>query len=375
MILTSLVQNLRYTVCAMALFSTSVIAHDLPLEKLNLPDGFEISVYAELLNPRQLAISENGIVFAGSFRAGNIYAIINDDADHEADKVITIDKGLKMPTGLALRDGDLYVGAVDKILVYRNIVNLISQDKTLPTAEVVYAQLPDKEHHGWKYLDFGPDGQLYFNIGAPCNVCKEDNPWFASIMRLDLSASPLSPELYASGIRNTVGITWHPESNDLWFTDNGRDMLGDEIPPCELNRADRAGLHFGFPYEYGDGEADPEFGPTSMDTVKPEVSLGAHVAPLGLKFYQGSMFPSQYQGDILIAEHGSWNRTPEAGHVGYRLTRVNPETGAYSVFIDGWLQDNIGWGRPADLLEMKDGSLLIADDTGNAIYRVTYTQP
>ena len=356
-----------------ALFSVSAKAHELPLDKLKVPEGFEVSVYAELSNPRQLALSDGGIVFAGSWQAGNVYAVIDTDQDNVADQVVTIDKGLTMPTGITLKGNDLYVAALNRILVYRNVVPLIEHGKTPPVAEVIYQGLPDKEHHGWKYLGFGPDGNLYFGVGAPCNVCEQDNPWFATIMTMDVTASNPSPKVYASGVRNSVGFTWHPESGDLWFTDNGRDLMGDEIPPCELNRAPVAGLHFGFPFVHGNAIDDPGFGPAKTATVKPEVSLGAHVAPLGLKFYQGDLFPDDYHGDILIAEHGSWNRTPEAGHVGYRITRVNPETGEYSVFIDGWLDDQVAWGRPADILEQKDGSMLISDDTGNVIYRVTYT--
>ena len=274
-----------------------------------------------------------------------------------------------MPTGLALKDGDLYVAAVETLYVYRDIDNTFASD---PEPEILYNDLPDETHHGWKYLGFGPDGDLYFNIGAPCNVCLEDNPWFSTIMRLDLDTSPLKPEIYAHGVRNTVGFTWHPETGDLWFTDNGRDWMGDEIPPCEVNRATEAGTHFGFPFIHGENVKDPEFWQPGFDSEPPVAELDAHVAPLGLKFYIGDMFPARYRGKMIVAEHGSWNRTPEAGHVGYRLTLVDPETGEWQTFIDGWLQDNVAWGRPADILEMPDGSLLIADDHGHAIYRLFY---
>lgn len=365
------VQRLVWTVTC--LVSLSVNAHDLPLETLNVPDGFSIKVYAELLNPRQLALSPEGVVYAGSRRAGNLYAVIDRDGDQVAEEVITIDQDLIMPSGIALRDDDLYVAALDRILVYRGIAGRLASPPAEP--EIVYDALPDKRHHGWKYLKFGPDGFLYFNIGAPCNVCLMENPWFASIMRLDLTATPIAPELYAAGIRNSVGFDWHPDSGELWFTDNGRDFLGDEVPPCELNRVKRQGEHFGFPFRHGRDVDEPEFGPPTMPVTAPVTELGAHVAPLGMAFYEGDTFPAAYRGKIFIAEHGSWNRSVEAGHVGYRITMVDPVSGEYSNFIDGWLQNNVGWGRPADILPMPDGSLLVADDTGNVIYRISYDHP
>lgn len=349
------------------MWANVVSAHDLPLHHLQMPAGFKVEVFAELTNPRQLARSDSGIVYAGSRRAGNLYAIVDSDNDFQADEVLEIDNGLSLPTGIALFNGDLYVGAIENLFVYRDI------DKNFrdrPKRETFYNELPDKRHHGWKYLDFGPDGMLYFNIGAPCNVCLEDNPWFSTIMRIDLNEK--SPEIYAHGVRNSVGFSWHPESNELWFTDNGRDLMGDEIPPCEVNRASKPGLHFGFPHVHGNDIPDPEFGQSDFQFEKPVTELGAHTAPLGMKFYTGSMFPREYRGKILVAEHGSWNRTPEAGHVGYRITMVDPDTGEAMTFIDGWLQNNVAWGRPVDLLNLPDGSVLLSDDHGNVIYRISY---
>jgi len=347
-------------------------SNDLPLETLRLPPGFQISVFAELTNPRQLAMSKSGIVYAGSFKAGNLYGVLDDNSDGYAEKVIIIDNDLTMPTGIAIRDGDLYVGAVNKLLVYRDI------DQTLessPEPFTLYEELPKETHHGWKYLGFSPEDNLFFNIGAPCNVCKEENAWFATIMSLDLDSEPLQPEIFASGVRNTVGFTWHPRTGELWFTDNGRDLLGDDTPSCELNRAPKAGLHFGFPYMHASSTIDLEFGAPAFTVEPPVTELGPHVAPLGMKFYTGTMFPEQYRGSLFIAEHGSWNRTPEAGHTGYNVSIVNPETGATTILIDGWLVDNVAWGRPADILEMPDGSLLISDDHANVIYRLTYEAP
>ena len=347
-------------------------SQDLPLEALRLPPGFQISVFAELTNPRQLALSESGIVYAGSFRAGNLYGVIDANSDGSADKVVTIDRDLTLPTGIAIQDGDLYVGAVDKLLVYQNIDQTFESS---PEPFVLYDELPEEKHHGWKYLGFSPEDHLFFNVGAPCNVCEKENPWFATIMSLDLDREPLKPEIFASGVRNTVGFSWHPGTGELWFTDNGRDLLGDDTPSCELNRAPKAGLHFGFPYIHASSVIDPEFGAPVFPVEPPVVELGPHVAPLAMKFYTGTMFPERYRGEIFIAEHGSWNRTPEAGHTGYNITMVNPETGATTILIDGWLKNNVAWGRPTDILEMPDGSLLIADDHANVIYRLTYETP
>jgi glucose/arabinose dehydrogenase len=347
-------------------------SQDLPLEALRLPPGFQISVFAELTNPRQLALSESGIVYAGSFRAGNLYGVIDANSDGSADKVVTIDRDLTLPTGIAIQDGDLYVGAVDKLLVYQNIDQTFESS---PEPFVLYDELPEETHHGWKYLGFSPEDHLFFNVGAPCNVCEKENPWFATIMSLDLDREPLKPEIFASGVRNTVGFSWHPGTGELWFTDNGRDLLGDDTPSCELNRAPKAGLHFGFPYIHASSVIDPEFGAPVFPVEPPVVELGPHVAPLAMKFYTGTMFPERYRGEIFIAEHGSWNRTPEAGHTGYNITMVNPETGATTILIDGWLKNNVAWGRPTDILEMPDGSLLIADDHANVIYRLTYETP
>jgi len=347
-------------------------SNDLPLETLRLPPGFQISVFAELTNPRQLAMSESGIVYAGSFKAGNLYGVMDANSDGYADKVIIIDRDLAIPTGIAIRDGDLYVGAVNKLLVYRNIDQTL---KSSPEPFTLYDELPKETHHGWKYLGFSPEDNLFFNVGAPCNVCQEENPWFATIMSLDLDREPLQPEIFARGVRNTVGFAWHPRTDELWFTDNGRDLLGDDTPSCELNRAPKAGLHFGFPYMHASSTIDLEFGAPTFTVEPPVKELGPHVAPLGMKFYTGTMFPEQYRGNLFIAEHGSWNRTTEARHTGYNVTMVNPKTGATTILIDGWLMDNVAWGRPVDIMEMPDGSLLISDDHANVIYRLTYEAP
>ena len=369
----ALTNLLRVLTLAALVFLSSVQANEVPLNRLNLPDGFEISVWAEVVNPRQLAMNPYGVVFAGSRKAGNVYAIIDSDGDQIAETKIVIDSGLTQPTGVAYRNGDLYVGAINELLVYRNIDALLDAP---PTPEIVYDGLPKNRHHGWKYIDFGPDNLLYFNVGAPCNICLKEDERFASIMRLEVSAP--KPEVYAHGIRNSVGFTWHPKTGHLWFTDNGRDHLGDESPPCELNVANRQGLHFGYPFIHGQDLYDHKFGANKnfQNYIPPVLDLDAHVAPLGLVFYQGDMLPERFRGQLLIAEHGSWNRSAKAGHTGYRITVArHNDTGKiiYETLIDGWLNGNVGWGRPVDLLELEDGSLLISDDTANVIYRISYS--
>ena len=346
----------------------------LPLEKLNLPDGYRIKVWAEVINPRQLARNPDGVVFAGSRRAGNVYALIDKDGDHLAETEIIIDSGLTQPTGVTYFEGNLYVGSINKLLVYRNIDSSLSAP---PDPEIIYEQLPKERHHGWKFIDFGPDGNLYFNVGAPCNVCLKNDPRYASIMRINPSEG--IPEVYAHGVRNTVGFTWHPLTGELWFTDNGRDRLGDEVPPCELNVAERPGLHFGYPFVHGQDILDPKFGKgkVAADYTPPALDLGAHVAPLGLIFYRGDMLPENLKNQVLIAEHGSWNRSAKAGHVGYRISvarRLDNGGMSYEPLIDGWLQGSVGWGRPVDILELPDGSLLISDDTGDVVYRLSYSK-
>jgi glucose/arabinose dehydrogenase len=240
---------------------------------------------------------------------------------------------------------------------------------------VVVDGLPEEGLHGWRYIDFGPDGRLYVALGAPCNVCERPAP-YASIISMRADGTDRRTE--AEGVRNSVGLTWHPETGELWFTDNGRDMLGDDIPPCELNRIEEPGGHFGFPYVHGGYILDPEFGDghDPDDYVAPAMKLGPHVAPLGLEFYNGDNFPESYQNQILIAEHGSWNRTKK---IGYRISIVTLGTDgdpvSYETFIDGWLEDEEAWGRPVDLAIAADGALLISDDKAGVVYRVVHIDP
>jgi glucose/arabinose dehydrogenase len=275
-----------------------------------------------------------------------------------------------MPNGVAFREGALYVAENHRIIRFADIENDL---QSVPTPEVVIDTLSTETHHGWRYIDFGPDGKLYISIGAPCNVCEREG--FANISRMNPDGS--GQEIVASGIRSSVGFTWHPETGDLWFTDNGRDMLGDDIPPGELNHAPRVGMHFGFPYCHGGEIPDPEFGADrSCDEFEsPAQKLGPHVAPLGVLFYTGRMFPEEYSGQVLIAEHGSWNRSKK---IGYRISLVRMIDGrasGYEVFAEGWLQGEEVSGRPVDLLVLPDGALLVSDDQNGTIYRITYSRP
>ena len=349
------------------------------LKRISLPDGFEISYYAtNVVDARSLARTEDGkTVFVSNRRRKNVYALTDTNGDMVADKVDTILTGWNSPNGLAFKDGDLYVAEINRIHKFPNIMDNLSN----PKSEVIYDQYPTDGHHGWKFIAFGPDGKLYVPVGAPCNVCdKEDeNPVYASITRMNPDGSDM--EIYAKGVRNTVGFTWNPKTNKMWFTDNGRDLLGDDIPACELNFVPEAGMHFGFPYWHQGDIADPEFGskyPREKFT-EPAYKFEPHSAPLGLRFYQGNMFPAKYKNNIIVAQHGSWNRTPDAGHIGYQLRFVqieNDKVVSSEVFASGWLdkEKNQGWGKPVDILEMPDGSILVSDDVNHCIYRISYTK-
>lgn len=349
---------------------------ELTLERLNLPEGFKITIFADgIEDARSMAIGDNGTLFVGTRKANKLYAIQDLDGDYKADRTILLDTTLLVPNGIAFRDGALYVAEINRLLRYPDIEQHLLN---LPKPEVIYDDYPTEAHHGWKYIAFGPDDKLYVPVGAPCNICDSAtvDKRYASITRMNPDGS--NREVYANGVRNTVGFTWHPETGELWFTDNGRDMMGDDIPPCELNRVSEAGQHFGYPFCHGGTVKDPEYGdqyPCS-DFIAPVQPLGAHVAPLGIKFYRGSMFPESYKKYAFIAEHGSWNRSKK---VGYRISMVQLEGDKavnYETFIDGWLDDQSqeAFGRPVDLLMLEDGSMLISDDFGGVIYRLSYRE-
>jgi len=348
---------------------------DPPLDQIKLRPGFKIEVYAaNVEGARQMALTPGGTLFVGSRRQGNVYAIVDQNKDQKADEVIVIAKGLNSPNGVAFRNGALYVAELSRVLRYDDIEAKL---KSPPQPVVVTDKLPTEAHHGWKFIAFGPDGKLYVPVGAPCNVCdkRSEDPRFASIMRMNPDGS--GAEIFAHGIRNSVGFDWHPVTNDLWFTNNGRDMMGDNVPPDTLHHAPKAGIDFGFPYCFAGDIPDPEFGKVHKCSAftPPAQKLGPHVASLGMLFYTGSMFPADYRYQILIAEHGSWNRSQK---IGYRLSLVKLDASgkpaSYETFAEGWLQGQQNWGRPVDVQQAADGGLLVSDDQAHVIYRISYSR-
>ena len=353
--------------CAAFVLAQAASAQGLPLERIKLPPGFEISVFADgVAQARSLALGKGNVLFVGT-RADRVYAVRYREA--KATQIITLASDLRMPNGVALRDGALYVAEVNRILRFDDIE---AQLGPRPKPAVVTDRYPRETHHGWKFIRFGPDGRLYVPVGAPCNVCDPDPARYALISRIQPDGSGY--EVFARGVRNSVGFDWDPRTKELWFTDNGRDMLGDDLPSDELNHAPKPEMHFGYPYCHQGDIPDPEFGRkrSCSEFSPPAVKLGAHVAALGMRFYTGNQFPAEYRNNIFIAEHGSWNRSKK---IGYRVARVVVEGGRvlkHEVFAEGWLQGESVWGRPVDIEVMPDGSLLVSDDHAGAIYRIAY---
>lgn len=352
-------------------------ASEVRLGTIKLPPGFHIALYAEKVpNARQMALGANGVLFTGSrdAGAGQVYAIVDTNKDGKADEVHVIIKGLKQPSGVAFHEGALYVADIGRIVKFENIE---STYKDTPQPIVVTEEYPMDTWHGWKFIAFGPDGKLYVPVGAPCNICEPKSEIYATITRINPDGS--GREIFAKGVRNTVGFDWHPVTKELWFTDNGRDSLGPDLPPDELNRAPGPGLHFGFPHWFGKSVPDPKFGEghKADEFTPPAQDLDPHVAAIGMRFYTGKMFPESYRNRIFIAEHGSWDRKPPASPSGYRITTVTLDKDgnatAYEPFATGWMQTGKAWGRPADVLVMPDGALLVSDDAANCVYRITYS--
>lgn len=337
---------------------------------LHVPPGFHVSIYSDAVpNAREIALGAHGTVFVGSMREGAVYALTGMDKDGRAEHTYVIAKDLEMPVGVAFHDGALYVSAVSRILKYPDIEAHLADP---PQAVVVTDKLPTKTHHGWKFIAFGPDGRLYVPIGAPCNICDPGKD-FAKIISMRPDGSDW--QTVATGIRNSVGFDWQPGTHALWFTNNGRDMLGDDMPADTLNRVDKPGANFGYPYCHAGNVPDPEFGKGHAcgEFAQPALRLGAHVASLGMRFYVGRMFPAPYHGAIFIAEHGSWNRSSK---VGYRVIVVHVDKDGKAVgatpFVTGFLDGQKTVGRPADVQPLRDGSLLVSDDDNGVIYRITY---
>ena len=362
-------------------FITNLFASN--IDKLNLPEGFSISIYADQISsPRQIAESKSGIVFIGTKVQkndnGKIFALVDENKDGYAETKIIVADNLDYPTGVSIHNGDLYFSEIDKIWVVRDIESwVVNKSLNLPKKELITDNLPSERWHGYKYIDFGPDNNIYVSIGAPCNVCtepQEKDKRFAAIHKY------INGELIvvAEGVRNSVGFDWNPLTKKLYFTDNGRDWLGDDSPSCELNVVNKEGSFYGFPYKHAKNIIDPEFGELissiKKDFIDPIAELGPHVAPLGMVFYDKSEFPAKYKNSIFVALHGSWNRTKKSG---YKIVFVKlDENGEYVYqedFITGWLNNENAWGRPVSPFIMNDGSMLISDDKFNVIYKVNYS--
>jgi glucose/arabinose dehydrogenase len=362
---------LRLAAFALGLTVCCGVRAEAVVSEIKLPPGFRISVYTDRTpNARSLALGDDGTVYVGSMEEGKVYAVLDRDRDGKADQVRVLATNLNMPNGVAFADGDLYVAEISRILRFKDIAKQVSYPQK---PEIVFARYPKDVHHGWKYLRVGPDGKLYVPVGAPCNVCLPKDEIYATLTRLDKDGSNF--EIYARGIRNTVGFDWHPETRELWLNENGRDWMGDDMPPDELNHAPKPGLHFGFPYCHGKGIVDPSFGKgkSCAEFEPPAWTYPAHVAALGMRFYTGKQFPAEYRGGLFVAQHGSWNRSSP---VGYRVVTVEFHGGkpvSDKVFAEGWLRpDGKVLGRPVDILGMPDGALLVSDDKVGAIYRIVY---
>lgn len=351
------------------------------ISSLTLPAGFRAEVFAEGVdNARSMALGAQGTVFVGSQYAGKVHAVVDRDGDHKADRVIVIASGLDQPNGVAMRNGALYVATRSRLLRFDDIENHLDAP---PAPVTVKADLPNSTAgHTWKYIAFGPDDMLYMSVGSTCNVCLPA-AMTAAIMRMKPDGSGM--EVFAEGVRNSVGFAWHPVTHELWFTDNGRDMLGDDVPNDELNVAPRAGLHFGFPFCHQGDVADPEFGAqrACSTTEAPVQKMGPHVAAIGFAFYTGNMFPASYKNAAIIAQHGSWNRSTPSG---YRVMVAHTDgrrVTAFEPLVDGFLPGanapsgrgatGAATGRPSDVLQMRDGSILVSDDRGRLI-RVSYSR-
>ncbi|WP_051079116.1 PQQ-dependent sugar dehydrogenase [Methyloversatilis thermotolerans] len=339
------------------------------LDSLRVPPGFTIELWARVDNPRAMTLGAPGRLYVGS-REGHVSAVSFDPKTMKAGRSTKIADGLNMPVGVAWRKGDLYVSSLDRIVRLPDIDNRLDAP---PKPVLVSDRFPKETAHGWKFIAFGPDDKLYVPVGAPCNICDRDRDGFSNIMRMNADGSGL--EVYARGVRNTVGFDWHPQTGELWFTDNGRDWMGDDTPPCEINRVSAINQHFGYPYCHGGSVLDPEFGKGKScgDYVAPAWKLGAHVAPLGMRFYTGQQFPDEYRGALFVAEHGSWNRSSKDGYRVMMARLDGSRIVSYTPFVEGFLGPGEAvHGRPADVLVMPDGTLLVSDDTANAIYRVRW---
>ncbi len=336
------------------------------LDKIVLPEGFKIEEFAGRLGqPRLMAMSPDRVLFTTSMGNGAVLALPDSDKNGRADKVVTFVEGLKRPNSIAFHDGYLYVGETDKIVRFK----YGGYDKEPGRKEVLVPGLPNNGHFT-KTVDFGPDGKMYVSMGSSCNVCVEEDKRRAAILIFDDDGK--NGKVYASGLRNSVGLTRHPETGELWATDNGRDWLGDNLPPEEVNII-REGKDYGWPYCYGDNVPDPDYNEPGkcVKTVPPAVKMQAHSAPLGLTFYNGRMFPPEYRGDLFVAFHGSWNRSEPTGYKVVRIKMKDGKPEGIEDFASGWLRGVNRYGRPVGVTVGPDGELFVSDDMRGVIYRIT----
>ena len=359
-------------------FFSFFINADSNLTKLSLPKGFEISIFADgLESPRQITETQSGFIIVGSKNGDKIFALFDGDRDGYAEIKITVASGLQNPTGVTYHNGDLYFAEIEEVWVIKDIDKQLLSDSGNPSIELYMDGLPSETWHGLRHLNFGPDNNLYIPIGVPCNNCLEpqtEDKRFAAIHKYENGKLVM----VADGVRNSVGIDWHPVTKKLYFSDNGRDWLGDNSPSCELNVLDNEGSFFGYPYKHAKDVIDPEFGkliPTvNKEFIDPIAELGPHVAPLGIAFYDKDRFPEKYKNSLFIALHGSWNKYN--GKSGYKVIFVKLDSAGNYIyqedFITGWLQNEKDWGRPVSPFIMRDGSMLISDDKHDVIYKIQY---
>lgn len=352
--------------------NTETPAAEIPINKVKLPKGFKAEIWSTgHPGGRAMARGDSGKVYLGTRGLGRVYEVTDSGASRSVR--VVVDK-LTQPSGVAMHGGSLYVMAIDKVLRYDGIEKNPGVQPVDLTAKF---NLPKEQHHNWKYIAFGPDNKLYVPFGAPCNIC-EPPPEYAQIRRYNADGSGM--EVIARGVRNTQGFTWHPKTKELWFTDHGRDWMGDKGPEDELNRMTKVGLNFGYPYCHAKGVLDVDFKKAGgcKGVTLPVTTMGPHAAVMGVMFYTGSMFPKEYQNTMFVARKGSWNRTVKFG---FDVVNVRPAANGKSAkvtpFMTGFLEDPKTakfWGRPAYVLQMPDGALLVSDEQLGAIYRVSYAK-